>query len=55
MPILFFILLIILIAQFGFWNTLSAVLGAVAMLVLLGIIIVALLAVGGYLAIKRMR
>ena len=55
MPVLFFILLIVLIAQFGFWNTLSAILGAVAMLVLLAIIIVALIAVGGYIAVRRMR
>jgi len=46
MPILFFILLVILIAQVGFWKTLGAVLGAVAMLVLFGILATALVIVG---------
>ena len=35
MPFLFFILLVILIAQIGFWKTLGAIIGAAAMLVLL--------------------
>ena len=35
MPLLFFILVVILIAQIGFWNTLGAILGAAAMMVLL--------------------
>ena len=35
MRFIFFVLLILLIAQIGFWNTLGAVLGAVLMFVLL--------------------
>lgn len=46
MPILFFILLVILIAQIGFWETLGAVLGAVAMVVLFVILAVAVVVVG---------
>ena len=46
MPILFFILLVILIAQIGFWETLGAVLGAAAMMVLFVILGVAVIVVG---------
>lgn len=55
MPVLFFILLIILIATVGFWKTLGAIVGAVAMVVLLVILIAAVAVVGGYIAAKRMR
>jgi hypothetical protein len=53
-PLLFFLLLIILIAQIGFWNTLGAILGAAAMMVLLVVIIVAIVVVGGLFAAKRL-
>lgn len=50
MPIVILILLVILIAQFGFWDTLQAILGAVAMMVILWAIAIALvLAVVRYL------
>ncbi|MEQ8698100.1 MAG: hypothetical protein RLT05_16295 [Bauldia litoralis] len=55
MPVLFFILLIILIATVGFWETLGAIVGAVAMIVLLVILIAAVAAIGGVIAIKRLR
>ena len=55
MPVLFFILLIILIATLGFWKTLGAIVGAVAMVVLLVILIAAVAAIGGVIAIKRLR
>ena len=55
MPILFFILLIVLIAQFGFWGTLSAILGAFAMLFLLGLIILAIVVLGLMIAYRRLR
>jgi hypothetical protein len=54
MPLLFFILLVILIAQVGFWNTLGAIVGAAAMMVLLVIIIVAIVLIGGLFVAKRM-
>ena len=43
MPIVILDLLIILIAQFGFWDTLSAILGAVAMMILLWALVIAVI------------
>jgi hypothetical protein len=54
-PILFFILIIILIAQVGFWNTLGAIAGAALMVVVLIVLIAAIVALGGYLFVRRMR
>jgi hypothetical protein len=55
MPLLIVLLLIILIAQFGFWDTLQAVLGAVAMIVLLWALVIAILvAIFGYV-FRRLR
>ena len=54
MPLLFFILLVILIAQIGFWNTLGAILGAAAMMVLLVVIVAAIVVVGGLFVVRRM-
>ena len=54
MPILFFILLIVLIAQVGFWKTLGAILGAAMMIVLLIVIIVAVVVIGGFMVIGGM-
>lgn len=53
MPLIFFILLIILIAQVGFWNTLGAILGAAVMMVILVILIVAIVALVGLYIAKR--
>jgi hypothetical protein len=55
MPILFFILVIILIAQIGFWKTLGAILGAAVMIGLLIVLAVAAVAVGGLWLIGRAR
>lgn len=46
MPILFFVLLVVLIAQVGFWKTLGAVLGAAVMLVVFAVLAVAVIVVG---------
>jgi hypothetical protein len=46
MKLLFFILLILLIAHIGFWNTLGAVLGAAVMFVLLIALGIAVAVVG---------
>jgi hypothetical protein len=51
MRLLLFILVVLLIAQIGFWQTLAAILGAVAMLFLLAILAVAALIVGGVLLV----
>lgn len=55
MPVLFFLLLIILIATVGFWKTLGAIIGAVGMIILLILLAAAVLAIGGLLMAKRMR
>ncbi len=55
MPIIFIILLVVLIAQVGFWDTLGAVLGAAAMLVLFVVLAVAAAVAGGYLVIRSAR
>ncbi len=55
MPILLLIILVVLIAQVGFWDTLGAVLGAAAMLVLFVALLAALVALGGYWMVRRVR
>ena len=54
MPFLFFILLIVLIAQIGFWKTLGAVIGAAAMLVPADRFLIAVVIVGGLAFASRM-
>jgi hypothetical protein len=51
MRLLFFILLVILVAQLGFWHALAAILGAVAMLFLLALLAMAAVLIGGVLLI----
>jgi hypothetical protein len=51
MRILFFLLLVILIAHVGFWSTLGAILGAMAMFVLFGFLAIALVLVGSVLLV----
>ena len=55
MPIILFVILVILIAQIGFWDTFAAILGGVAMIVLFMLLAIALLALVGVLLIRRMR
>lgn len=47
MPLLLFILVVLLIAQIGFWQTLAAIIGALFMFVLLFVLAIAILALGG--------
>jgi hypothetical protein len=47
-PILLFILIVVLIAQIGFWKTLVAILGALAMFVLLFMLGIAILVMAGF-------
>ena len=54
MPLLFFILIVILIAQVGFWDTFGAILGAAAMMVLFVVLIVAVVALVGMYVAKRL-
>lgn len=53
MPILLIILLAVLVAQIGFWDTLGALLGAAAVLVLFWIILVATVALAGFWIYRR--
>ncbi len=55
MPIVIFTLLVILIAQIGFWDTLGAILGAAAMLVMFVLLAGALLVLAGYVLMRRIR
>lgn len=53
MGALLFVLLAALVATYGFWDTLSALLGAVGILVLAVLLVGATLGVGGYVMWKR--
>jgi len=55
MPILLMVVLAIIIAQVGFWNTLQAILGALAMIVLLVLLVAAAIGLGIYILIRRVR
>jgi hypothetical protein len=55
MPILIFLILVVMIAQLGFWDTFSAILGGALMIVLLIMLVVGLVALGGLLAVRRLR
>lgn len=55
MPIVVIIVLAILIAQIGFWDTLGAILGAAAMFVLFILLLVLLAALVGYILFRRVR
>jgi hypothetical protein len=55
MPIIVFLILVILIAQLGFWDTFSAILGGVAMIVLFVLLAIALVALAGTLLLRRLR
>lgn len=52
---LLFILLVVLIAAFGFWDTLAAIFGAALLLILVIVLAIATLGLGGYLFLKRSR
>lgn len=55
MPILLFLILVILVAQFGFWDTLQGVLGAVGVVVMMVLLIAAAAAVGVRMLVRRLR
>lgn len=55
MPLVAFVVLVILIAQLGFWKTFSAIVGGAAMIVLLVLLLIALLALAGNLVLRRLR
>jgi hypothetical protein len=55
MPILIIILLAVIIAQVGFWDTLGALLGAAAMMVLFVLLLAATVALVAYWLFRRVR
>ncbi|TCT13305.1 hypothetical protein EDC22_101168 [Tepidamorphus gemmatus] len=55
MPILLILILALIIAQVGFWNTLGSILGAIAMIVLLMVLAAAALALLGMILYGRTR
>ena len=55
MPILILILLIVLVAQIGFWKTLGSVLGAIGVVILTLVIAAALIAAIAIYLLGRMR
>ncbi|CBS88479.1 hypothetical protein [Azospirillum lipoferum] len=55
MPLILLLILAIVIAQIGFWDTLGALLGGVAMIVLLILLLGALAVLGGRYLMSRAR
>ena len=55
MPILIVILLALVIAQIGFWDTIGAIFGAVLALVIFIALVVAIIALVAYLLYRRVR
>jgi hypothetical protein len=54
MPLIFFILLVLLIAEVGFWHALGAILGAVLMMILLVLLLIGVILVGILSFVGRM-
>lgn len=55
MPLVLFLILVVLIAQIGFWDTIAAVIGGIAAILLLFLLVMALVALVGVLAFRRLR
>ncbi len=53
MPLLLILLIALLIAQIGFWDTLGAVIGAVALLILFSLLLAGTLAVAALLVFRQ--
>ena len=51
MKLIFFILIVLLITQIGFWHTLGAILGAVLMMILLFGLAIAVVVIGGIILV----
>lgn len=48
MPLLLFLVLVALVATFGFWDTLAAILGGVAVVLLVALVLALIAAVVGW-------
>ena len=55
MQLLLILLLVLLIAQIGFWDTLGALLGAAAMIALFILLAAGAVAIAGYVLYRRVR
>jgi hypothetical protein len=55
MPILILIILVVLVAQIGFWDTFTAVLGAVGVVILLVLLAAALVVLTARYVMRRTR
>ena len=55
MPILILIILVILVAQIGFWDTFTAILGAVGVIILLLLLAGALVVLTALYFLRRVR
>ena len=55
MPILLLILIAVLVAQIGFWDTLGALQGATAVMALFVLILAGAVALGAYMLFRRIR
>jgi hypothetical protein len=52
-PIILLILLVVLVAQIGFWDTLGALLGAVGVIILFALVLAGALAVAALLVFRQ--
>ena len=55
MPLVIFLILVVLIAMFGFWDTLSALLGSLMMIILFAAVVAGLLVLTGLLIYHRFK
>jgi hypothetical protein len=55
MPILILIIIAILVAQIGFWDTFTSILGAIGVIILLIALFVALAALSVWYLLRRLR
>lgn len=53
MPIVLIILLAILVAQVGFWDSLAALFGAIGVIILFFLVLAAVVAIGAFLLFRR--
>ncbi|UEM21455.1 hypothetical protein JL100_001395 [Skermanella mucosa] len=55
MPLIIFLILVVLIAMFGFWDTLSALLGSLLMIILFAAAAAGLVVLAGLYAWRRIK
>ncbi len=53
MPIIVILLIALLVAQIGFWNTLGAIFGAIGVIILAILILIALFVAIGLMMVRR--